>query len=201
MSEQLNQLFLEIQKTSYLEWIAFVFSLLYLILATIKNNWCWTFAVFSSGIYIYIFYSVNFYFDSILQLFYIFMAVLGWINWTKKDENQQIVTKNINFHLISISITFLLSLIFGFIFDKYTNQAFSYIDALIFFFSIFATYLTTKKVLENWIYFAIIDFLAIFIYWQRDLLLTSVLFLLYTVLAIYAFVLWNREYKNAKLKV
>jgi nicotinamide mononucleotide transporter len=199
MSEQLNQLFLEIQKTSYLEWIAFIFSLIYLILATLKNNWCWIFAILSSAIYVYIFYSVNFYFDSILQLFYIAMAMLGWLNWNKTGEKKLIITKKTNYHIISISITLLTSVIFGFIFDTYTKQVFPYIDSAIFFFSIFATYLITKKILENWIYFVIIDFIAIYIYWQRDLLLTSVLFFIYTILAFYAFILWKKDYKKSKL--
>ncbi|MES2588135.1 MAG: nicotinamide riboside transporter PnuC [Bacteroidota bacterium] len=197
MSEFLSQLLTEILKTGILEWIGFALSIIYLILATKESIWCWLFAILSSGLYIYLFFEVNLYIDSILQLFYVIMAIVGWKNWGIKSK-LKITFWSLKSHLIAIGISSFFSLILAYLFDNYTNQAFPYIDAFIFCFSVMATFLITKKVIENWIYFVIIDFAAIFIYWNRELHLTAVLFVLYTILALVGYFVWLKTFKLNK---
>jgi nicotinamide mononucleotide transporter len=189
-----NQLVNQLINTSIFEWIAFVLSILYLIFATKELIYCWLFAIISSGIYIFLFFKANLYIDSALQFFYIIMAFVGWINW-KKKENVKLTNLSLKSHLFLILLNSLFACGLAYLFDNYTDQAYPYIDSFIFCYSISATYLTTIKVVENWIYFIIIDIIAIFIYWQRDLNLTAVLFFVYTVLALIAFLKWKKQLK------
>lgn len=193
----LNQLIQDILKTPIIEWIGFIFSLTYLILATKEKISCWVFAIASSAIYVYLFFNSNLYIDSALQSFYIIMAFVGWVNW-KKSSLVRIKFWSLKSHFILIALNLVFAFIIGFVFEKYTDQAYPYIDALIFCFSISATYLITLKIIENWIYFVIIDFIALFIYWQRDLKLTSVLFGIYTILALVGYFAWLKEFKKQK---
>jgi nicotinamide mononucleotide transporter len=54
----------------------------------------------------------------------------------------------------------------------------------------------TKKVLENWLYWIVIDAISIYIYIHKGFYLTAILFLIYTLLAIIAYRQWKKEYLN-----
>jgi nicotinamide mononucleotide transporter len=195
MDEFLSLLLKEIQKTSWLEYLAFLSSILYVLFAAKEKILCWLFAIVSSLIYIYLFFNVNLYLDSGLQFFYVVMAFVGWLNWKEKSKFK-IKTWKLQNHFMLIGINCIFTLILAYFFKTYTDQAYPLIDASIFCFSISATYLITLKVIENWLYFVVIDFLAMFVYWQRDLKLTSVLFLVYTILALAAYFSWLKKMKN-----
>jgi nicotinamide mononucleotide transporter len=198
MSDFLTILFEEILNTSYLEYLAFISSVLYVLFAAKEHIICWVFAIISSLIYIYLFFSVNLYLDSGLQFFYVIMAFVGWVNWKKKSQFK-IRTWKIKNHIYLIAINLLFIALLAYIFEKYTDQAYPIIDASIFCFSISATYLVALKLIENWLYFVVIDFVALFVYWQRDLKLTSILFLIYTFLALFAYFSWLKKMKESQV--
>jgi nicotinamide mononucleotide transporter len=91
-----------------------------------------------------------------------------------------------------------LAFILGYLFEKYTNQANPYIDAFTTLYSLSATYMVTKKILGNWIYWIIIDLVSIYLYAQRDYNLTAVQYGLFTVLAVFGFFAWRKEFKTQK---
>ena len=53
--------------------------------------------------------------------------------------------------------------------------------------------MVTNKVLENWLYWIVIDIVSIYLYFSRDLQLTSLLFLVYTVIAIFGYFSWSKK--------
>ena len=70
-----------------------------------------------------------------------------------------------------------------------------YLDAFTTWGAIIATFMVTKKILENWIYWIIIDSVAIFLYLKKDLYLTAALFAAYILIALVGYVAWYRDYK------
>ena len=67
--------------------------------------------------------------------------------------------------------------------------------------AVWATFLVTRKVLENWWYWLVIDAMSVIIYWARDLQLTSLLFVIYVVLVPVGLVSWTRSYREDKQAV
>ena len=80
-------------------------------------------------------------------------------------------------HLSAISVILLLAFGSGWMLEKYTEAALPFMDALTTWGAIITTYMVAKKVLENWIYWFVIDSISIYIFLSRDLYLTSFLFL------------------------
>ncbi|MCH2229249.1 MAG: nicotinamide riboside transporter PnuC [Crocinitomicaceae bacterium] len=197
-------------ETSMLEWIAVVTGLIYVILASYQSLWCWFFAIISSGLYVYICIDFDLYIESGLQLFYVAMAILGWFSW-KKTEVSQTDNRNLNaaknvstievwslkIHLINIIVSGVAAFILGWIFENYTNQSNPYMDSFTTIFSLLATFMVTKRVLENWIYWIVIDLVAIFLYSSRGLYLSSILYTLFTFLAVFGLLSWYKEYKSS----
>ena len=108
------------------------------------------------------------YLESVLQLFYVVMAVVGFLLWNKSDSGE-IIKWPAKYHVINLSLSTLTALLLGYLFSVFTDQANPYVDASTTVFSLVATFMVTKKVLENWIYWIIIDTVSVYLYFSRDL--------------------------------
>ncbi len=186
-----------IRSTSILEWVAVCSSIIYVILAARKMILCWLFAFISSALYVYICFSANLYLESALQLFYVVMAVIGYLLWNRASKGQ-IIKWPVKYHVINLSLSTLIALFLGYLFSVYTDQASPYVDASTTVFSLVATFMVTKKVLENWIYWIIIDAVSVYLYFSRDLHLTAMLFVIFTLLAFAGYVSWNKTLKSGQ---
>ena len=130
-----------------------------------------------------------------LQIFYLIMAIIGYFTWNKKNK-EEIKEWSEFKHLIVITLGALFSFIMGFYFFTYTDWAISIIDSLTTVFNIIATYMVVKKVLGNWLYWIVIDLLSVYMYFHRDLHLTSLLFIAYTTIAVYGYISWSKRIKK-----
>lgn len=192
----IENLYSGIKMTSPLEWLAFCTSLVYVFLASRKSSWCWIFAFISSVAYVYICFSIQLYADTALQVFYALMALWGWWNWGNTNKNVLVLqTWTFKKNALLCLFSALTGFILGFLLHQYTDQAFPYIDAQIFCFSIAATYLISQKVLENWIYFVVIDLIAFPLFWSRGVYVTALLYLFFTILAVWGWLQWRKSYK------
>lgn len=189
------------------EWVAVILSLAYVIFAANNNSWCWPAAFISTIIYAAIFYDVQLLMDSLLQVYYLIMAIYGWYCWhnnslalkdgaTGQELKAPIKSLSGQFHLIAISILTLLSLGLGWLMDNFTNADFAYLDSATTVFAVFATYLVAKKVLENWLYFVVIDFVSIYLYIEKSLTPTAFLFAIYVVIATLGYSKWRKIYQQ-----
>lgn len=190
-----------IRSTSFWEWLAVLTSMLYVFFAAKKMVISWLFALVTSAIYIYICFHIQLYIETLLQVFYLIMAIVGWYSWRKQssivqNERFGIQTWKWRHHLLNIVISAVLSLLLGALFAATTNQANPYIDAFTTVYSLAATYMVTQKILENWLYWIVIDATSIYLYAERGLILSSVLFLFFTLLAVYGFFAWRSDYKK-----
>lgn len=179
-----------------------ILAIAYLLLAIKQSLWCWAAAFFSTLIYSIIFFDVSLLMDSALNVYYIVMAIYGWYSWKYtgklQEEELQVTSYGLNKNIKVISILTILSLVVGYIMANYTSADFAYIDSFTTVFAIFSTYMLAKKILENWIYWIVIDAISIYIYIQKGLNLTAVLFVIYTVLAFVAYKNWKEEYEASK---
>ena len=186
-----------IKATSIIEWLAVMSSLTYVVLAAKRIMICWWFAFIGSALFVYLCYVGHLYIESILQLFYVVMAVVGWFSWKlSKADDVQIKTWSFKNHVLNIVISGFVALILGFVFDNYTLQANPYVDAFTTCYSLSATFMVTRKIMGNWIYWIVIDLVSMHLYAQQDYYLTAVQYGIFTLLAIYGFMAWKKEYKR-----
>lgn len=174
--------------------LAVIFSIAYTVLAAYENNWCWPAAIISVSIYIYICFSAKLYSETGLQLFYLIMAFYGWWLWNKNETSDQklIISKiNLKAHSILIVSGLLFTCVFYFIMKTYTDAALPLADAIVTAFSLTTTYMMTKKYIENWIWWIVIDGLSIYIFISRDLPLTALLYLIYVIIVVVAYFKWR----------
>ena len=196
-----DALIAQAQVWTALEAVAVVLAVLYLLLAIRQNIWCWLCAGISTAIYVYLFLNARLYMESALNVFYFAMAIYGWSVWSRgrTDEHELSVSVwRVTIHGYAVAAIVVASLISGFLLNRYTDAAFPYIDSLTTWGAIWATFLVARKVLENWWYWLVIDIASVFIYWSRDLQLTSLLFVIYVIMIPFGLISWTRSWRETR---
>lgn len=195
----LTEIIQQAQAQSALEVVAVAAAIAYLALAIRQNIYCWLFAAISTAIYIGLFIEARLYMESVLNAFYLAMAAYGWHVWRsgRSDGHELPVVKwPLKKHSIAIVALLSLSMVNGYLLAKFSDAAFPYIDSMTTWFAIWATFLVARKVLENWWYWLLIDIASVFIYWSRDLQLTSLLFIVYVIMIPFGLASWSRSMRT-----
>lgn len=185
------------KSTTAIEWIAIITALAYVVLAARENSWCWIFGIISAALYVSINFSVKLYLDAWLSLYYCVIGIYGWYVWEKKipkkSHGRSVTYISLRKFCISTIVGIAGTFFLGFISDRFTDSPLPYFDAALTSFSLVATFLTTQKILENWIFWVVIDAAYIIIYWNRSLPFTAILFLVYTFIAAYGYFKWKKK--------
>jgi len=180
---------------NWLEITAVIFAILYLILAVKQNILCWIAGIISSVLYFFIMQKAGLYMEAYLQVFYVVISIYGWSQWSASNASNPsfiVNTWSKYQHMITISIILVLSLLSGFLLERYTDAALPFLDALVSWGAVVATYMVAKKLLENWIYWFVIDATSIFLFIERGLWLSAVLFATYLVIIFFGYQSWNK---------
>ncbi|MFT5519781.1 MAG: nicotinamide mononucleotide transporter [Enterobacterales bacterium] len=184
------------QMTSAWEMLAVIFAVAYLLLVIKESVWCWPAALVSTSIYIFLFFDVNLYMESGLQIFYIVMALYGWVLWRKHEDTSadiSISSWSINKHLAALSLITILVFSSALLLEKNTDAAYPWLDSFTTWGAVVSTWMVTRKILENWLYWIVLDSVSIFLFIQRDLYLTALLFIFYVLLCFKGYKQWHRQ--------
>ena len=182
-----------------LEIFAVIFALLYLFLAMKQNIACWYAAFISTLIYIIIYWDVSLYMESLLNFYYLLMAIYGWINWNKKSQidKNYVISWSYQNHIVVILLILILTVISGFSLQK-TDAVYPYLDSFTTWASVITTFMVAQKILSNWIFWIIINSVAIFLNFDRELYLTVILLMTYQVMSVYGYYQWRKSYYEYK---
>ena len=183
-------------RSNYIEFCAALFSIIGVWLTTKQIIWCWPVALAGLLLYAYIFFYSQIYLQAILQIFYIAMTLYGWYNWIHGGENSselKISRLKGKESLIYFITWLIFSLIFGYLFNRYTQDPLPWLDSLTSVCGIITTYLMAKKILENWIIWIVNDIIVVGICFYQKLYISSVLYIIFIILAIYGFIEWRKE--------
>ena len=180
-----------------LETLAVVLGIGYLLLAMRESSLCWYFAFFSTALYVWIFGDVSLYMESALNVYYMAMAIYGWLQWQRGGADKsgvKIIRWTAKQHTVGIVIILAASVTSGYLLSSNTAAKLPYLDSFTTWGSVFTTIMVARKVLENWLYWIVINSVSIYLYIDRGLDQTAVMFFLYLGLATVGFLMWKKAY-------
>lgn len=196
MGEVLPLFQIAVARSSTWEAVAVALAIAYLLLAARENSLCWYCALLSSAIYTALFWNVGLLMESVLNVYYMAMAVYGWQQWRyggQRHEGVAIRTLRVPTHLLLLGSILGLAYVSGWLLTRFTAAAWPYFDSFTSWASVLTTWLVVKKVIENWLYWLVIDSVSIFLYVDRGLYLTALLFVSYLALAVYGYFNWRQS--------
>ncbi|WP_439105952.1 nicotinamide riboside transporter PnuC [Congregibacter sp.] len=177
-----------------LEAIAVVLGLLYLVLAIREKRSCWIAGAVASAIFLWVFSQAGLPMQALLQIFYLAMAALGWWQWGKDNsqEASTITRASWRYHAIILGslITLTVSTV---VLRSALSDTQAIVDTASSWGGVLATWMVARKKLEAWIYWIVIDALTAGLYLDAGLLASSLLYVVYTALAVMGWKQWRQS--------
>ncbi|MBF6609077.1 MAG: nicotinamide mononucleotide transporter [Flavobacterium sp.] len=187
-----------------LEAIAFVFGIASVYFAKHQNILVYPTGLIATAITVYLLYVAGFFGDMIMNFYYSVMSVYGWYKWSQKTPagtelpisrtNSRQKIMGVGMFVLTIFVILGVYKFFG---DEIKTE--NYID--IFTSGIFFTamwFMALKKI-ENWTLWIIGDIISIPLYAHRGLGMLSLQFLIFTILAVQAYLAWRKILKQSRI--
>ena len=177
---------------------AVVSGVIYIVLAAQERITCWIFGIINGTFSVYLFWQSGLLAESVLYIYYILAGFYGWYTWIfgkggKERHDRKVIEWSSGLHLIVILIGLVLSWVLAWLLGAYTDAQMALVDAHTTIFSFIATYMVTRKVISNWLYWVVIDAVSIWLYGSRALYLYALLMIGYTVLAVWGYRQWRKQ--------
>lgn len=176
----------------WFEILAAILAIVYLLLALKQDIRCWIAWIISSLMYLFVMLYAGLLMESALQIFYVGMGIYGWMQWDKRSAQDKLSIRRWNKkqHFYAIGSLLCIVVISGYLISLNSNAVAPYIDSFTTWGAILATFMVAKKVLENWIYWFVIDLVSVFLFLSRELYPTAVLFVIYLVIIVFGYRTW-----------
>lgn len=192
-----------------------VTGVLFLILEIRQNNWMWLFQLLSSAAAMVSFLTESLYASSALNLYYVVMAFVGFMQWRKDEQARRsspaaektdsvtesegnAVSGGIHLRRLSLKVALnsLAVLILGtvalFFLLRLLNDPMSVTDAGVTVLSGIATWWLAKSYPEQWILWVVADALSAFICLNQGMTAMGILYIIYTLSAVYGYWHWKK---------
>ena len=157
----------------------------------------------STAIYVYLLLIAGLVGDFLINVYYFMMSVYGWYFWTQKREEKikhpikkiSLEEKKWSLFLFITAIIIVMGIYLHF--DKWndwTAPVDSFTTAIFF----VGMWLMARKKIEHWIFWIIGDIISIPLYLYKGMGLTSIQYIIFTIIAIFGYLEWKKSYNNSK---
>lgn len=168
---------------------------LFVLLEIRQHKMMWIVGGASALLYMALFYNSSLFASMALQLWYLGASFYGWFKWKKSfssNEDERVTVEISRRRLLLSSIIAIIGIGVVWLFLKqFSEDPQPLVDALIASLSLLATYWVAHKFIYNWYLWIVVDLIAAVFYYSQGLLLTSLLYLLYSALAIVGLLHWR----------
>lgn len=178
------------------EIIVFIFGILSVYLAKKENILLYPTGLIATILFVFVMYKAKYYADMSINIYYSIMSFYGWYHWRKGNNGEELSISRTNNKekIIGVVLFIITGIICYFIYQffDYKLQINNYLD--IFTTSLFFTamwYMARKKI-ENWTLWIIGDAIVVYIFFDRQLYIIAIQYIIFTILAISAYIEWKK---------
>ena len=178
------------------EILAVIFGIISVYLSTREHIWSWPTALVNVALYFIVFLEAKLYADMGLQVIYFALSLYGWYEWLYGGENRtelhvSRVTRSLGLRLLLIGLA--SAALLGTILARFTDASLPYLDSATTSTSLVAQWMMTRKILENWAVWVVVDVVYVGMFIFKKLYLTAGLYAVFLVLAVMGFIQWKRS--------
>jgi nicotinamide mononucleotide transporter len=187
---------------STLELVAALIGAISVYLSVRQNIWSWPTGFVNVAIYAVVFYGAKLYADMGLQVIYAVLSVYGWYEWLYGGENKtelHVTRTTAPTGTLLLVIAVVGSLALGFLLRSTTDASLPFMDSSLSTTSLVAQWMMTRKKLESWIVWVVVDVFYIGMFTYKHLYITAVLYAVFLVLAARGYFDWRRSMSSPTL--
>lgn len=139
--------------------------------------------------------------DMMINGYYFIMSVYGWFVWTRKVDETHVtpISRTTKKEKLASVFIFFATLLFVFVvyktFDKWMGWV-AYVDTITTAIFFVGMWLMARRKIENWIYWIIGDIISVPLYFHKGFTLTSLQYLVFTIIAIFGYLAWKKTLSN-----
>ncbi|MBI1770136.1 MAG: nicotinamide mononucleotide transporter [Bacteroidetes bacterium] len=190
---------------SYLEFVGTVAGAIAVWLSARANIWSWPIGLINVTLFFFLFYQVQLYPDMFLQVFFFVTNLIGWWRWKNPSQSEEDKKHELRVSFVSrrgLSIFMMVGVVGTFVFGMLAKNlheffpmlfhkpsAFPYADSFVTVMSIVATYLMVQKKVECWAVWILVDAIACYLYFAKEIKFVGIEYLIFCFIA--GFGLWN----------
>jgi nicotinamide mononucleotide transporter len=183
---------------SPIEIVAVLLGIANILLIIRRSVWNYPFGIAMVTLYFFIFRDAKLYSDAGLQIFFFVVNLYGWFSWSRnKAEAGEVVVERLGRDglLAWIAGSVVATAGWGFVMSTYTDASYPFWDAGVAVLSVAAQILMTRRYLENWHWWIVVNTVSIPLYVLKGIYPTAGLYVLYLMLAIAGLIEWRRVQK------
>lgn len=163
-------------------------------LTAIRHGSCWPIGIVSVVVYAWVFLEARLYSDALLQIIFGVMIVYGWVNWARHpaaDGRVRIARLAPARAALHVALGAAGAVVLGALMQRYTNAALPWLDATLTSFSLVGQWWEDRRHIVAWWLWIVADVIYVGEYTYKHLLITSVLYAVFVVLAIIGLRHWQ----------
>ena len=160
-----------------------------------QNVWTWPVGIVNVALTFVVFLREGLYSDMGLQVVYFVLCIYGWQQWLHGGEGRTELpvsrTSNRLWRILVVTGVAMWALL-GTITSRLPGAVVPYFDAATTSTSLVAQYMTTRKLIENWVIWILVDAVYVGLFVWRGLFALAALYAVYLLLAVFGYLAWKR---------
>jgi nicotinamide mononucleotide transporter len=197
---------LQVHYLKITEWLATITGFVYIFYTIREDVRLWLYGIISSALFVLVFFKTSIYANSFLYSYYVIIGFYGWYTWAKAEksgdkESKLTIHRSPRLKLAGyIALSIVSAIPVYFILRKFSDSEAPAVDALLTTGGMVATWMLTQKLIEQWIFWIIIDLIWCGLMFSKGMYPSMLLFIAYTILAFKGYFEWKKELTRSVAK-
>lgn len=204
--EEIYRHFIEnIKVLRWQEWVSTILQIASVWYARVNNILVYPTGIFGVLLAAYVYFFMvdpPLYADASLNIYYFLMSVYGWYNWAQKKDaahytypitwcSRKELAIGIGFFLVFWAVIY-------FVLNRWTDSNTPILDSLVSSSAITAMWWMARRKIENWLAWIFSNIVAIPLNFYKELMLFTLMYILFLVLAWMGFVEWKKRWRASQ---
>ena len=191
-----------------LDFLGTALGLLYLILEIRENHWMWVVGSIMPLIYIFVLFDKGLYADCGMEVYYFLAGIYGLLYWLRHRTGQGATQRPLpisvtptRLRLPLLLLALLLWVLLALFLLHVTDSTVPWLDALTTALSIIGLWMLSRKYIEQWWVWFIVDAISVGLYLYKGIYGRALLYTIYTLMVYFGYRQWQRRMRQQESKV
>lgn len=179
-----------------LQIIGTTLGLVYLWLEYKANIWVWIIGAIMPLVHGVLYLTKGIYADAAMQLYYVAAGAYGLMVWRRKPKSSddgKIRHTPANWIGWLVAVYAVLHVVLYLLLTEFTDSRVPFFDSMSTALSITAMWMLSRKLVEQWLVWLVVDMISVGLYFYKGIPLTALLYTIYCILAVVGYIRWHKQ--------